>query len=156
MRKLFLSLVMSVMFIFVVWTIIAYINYGSDLTSYHLDLYSTFQKFNLYNIDNNGFNGFTLVDSLRKLKESLSDITKSSISGVIAKHFLNSDVSSWSIGFQVILNVVETLLNPIFAISQTAVITGYLIIMLVQVGQYLVNFLMGCYEFVFSPVFIHV
>lgn len=156
MRKLFLSVVISIMFIFVVWTIIAYYNYGSDITSYHLDLYATFQKFNLYNIDNNGLNGFTIIDSLNALKKALKDITESSLSGVIIKHFTNADVKSWSIGFQVVVNVLETLLNPIFAVAQTATILGYLTIIFIQVAQYVVNFLMGCYEFIFAPVFIHV
>ena len=68
MRKLFLSLIMSTMFIFVVWTIIAYVNYGNDMVSYRLDLYSTFQKFNLYNVDNNDLNGFTIIDTISNFR----------------------------------------------------------------------------------------
>lgn len=143
------------MFIFVVWTIIAYINYGSDMSNYHLNLYATFTKINLY-FDDTNLSGFTLIDTIRNFRKTLKDVTNSSITGRLINIFTNNSLVNTSTGFLVVINAVEMLINPVFAIGQFAVITCYLLVGSIQIVYYVVNFLMGIYEFIFNPVFIHI
>lgn len=155
MKKLFIAFIMSFMFIFVVWTVIAYVNYGLDMVNYHLDLVTTFKKINLF-FGNDELSGLSFFATLRSFRENLSTLTQSSLVAKILTNFGGDSFLQSSNAFLGLLSVLEGLIDPIISIAQSVMIGGYLIVLLTQLFGYFVNFSMGLYEFLFNPVFIHI
>lgn len=164
LQKIFLGIMGSIVVIFVIWTIMFFVNENPNpnmIQYYHLDLQATFRKLNLFWFDDEkqDFYSNLFLSTFRSFSATIQDFNSPNnsfinkiVNMIDKKDFLGSS----STAFQFILNAVNAIFNPIYFIANSMIVTVYILIMIMELLGLAVNFVMGVYEFIFSPIFIYV
>lgn len=152
MKRLFCSVILSLMSLFVIWTIIAYINYGSNMVNYRLNLEATVRKLDLL-FGSSDYEPFSLLRTFRIFVKNIQDLNKFSITAKLFEMISGNSVMTISSGFGLLLNAIEALFNPIATIGNMLIVLVYIPVVLIQLVGTCATFIMGLVEFVVSPVF---
>lgn len=156
MKKLFCYTILSIMFLFIVWTIIAWTQYDTDIIYLHLDL-KTMIKNATYSINLGSskiFEGKNLWTVLKEIEQGYNKILSYSLVGK-ALNQVGQNFESIPIGFKIILSAINALLDPINSLLSSAYLFIYIILIPLEIIMYFVSFIMGIINFIFSPVFIN-
>ena len=152
MKRLFIGFVSSCMFIFIIWTIVAYVNFGDNISNVRLDLFSTFTRFGkTLNIQNN----VSILELLKNFKSGLEKMLNYSVVGN-ALNYIGGGISSYPTGFQLLLTVAIGFIEPIWTLLYSVYVLIYAIALIFELVVYVLTFLIAIDEFLFNPVFIPV
>lgn len=144
MKKIFISLVVPLFFVMIIWLVNFQFTYGdlSLLTSTHLDLKSMFKRFSLNSDLSTNF-----AYTFRSMIESFKTLQKSSI---VSKLVTNLDTTGWAIA----LNGFEALTSPFLAIAYPITFLGYSFVLILQFLGITTVVATALFDFIFNPVFI--
>lgn len=146
---------MSIMFLFVVWTIIAWTQYGSDIIYLHLDLRTMIKNatFSINLGSSKIFEGKNLWNVLKDVEQGYSKILSYSLVGK-SLNAVGQNFESVPVGFKIILSAINALLDPINTLLSSAYLFIYITLVPLEIIMYFISFITGIINFVFSPVFI--
>lgn len=164
LQKIFLSIMGSIVVIFVIWTIMFFVNENPNpnmIQYYHLDLQATFRKLNLFWFDdeNQDFYSNIFLNTFRSFSDTIQNFNNpnnSFINKIVSIIDNNDFLGSSSTAFQFILNAVNAIFNPIYFLANSMIVTTYIIVMITELVGLAANFVMGVYEFLFAPIFVYV
>lgn len=149
MKRLFLSLCMSMILLFAWWGLVGYMQFGDSLPDRHLDLYTMVNRFRV------DFNYTTFSGTWNSLVNATKSINDTSpIVKAIAGRFDGGKGLSTSSGFAFVLNAVNALFNPIAQIYNLFVIPIFIIIVTLPILGTFLQVTSAIVDFVISPVFI--
>lgn len=140
------------MTLFVIWTIVAYINYGSDMIYYRLNLEATVRKLDIL-FGNPDYEPFNFLNLFRRFVKNIQDLNKFSFIAKLYEQISGNSVMNISSGFGLLLNALEALFNPIATIGNSVIVLCYIPVVLISLVANVATFIMGVVEFIFSPVF---
>ena len=152
MKKLIIGTIGSILMMFVIWTIIGYINYGDELINYHLDLNQTIRQINLI-FDEQNIGGMSFINIIRSFRDNINKINKNSFVAQVINAMSNNGYDTTT-GFGFFLNTITSLFDPVARIANAIIVLVYIPITILGILTYAINFILGIWEFVFSPVFI--
>lgn len=153
MKKIFISFIGSFVFIFFVWTIVAWItipDFIENSSHYHLDLYQMLDRFNYGESANQNF--ISIFQSFIKSMSYLNH-TEPVMSG-IANAFTGGGYE-FTGGWQVVLGLLNAAINPFYQIANITLVIGYVVVLAVQIFEIITVLLTALFDFVFNPVFIY-
>lgn len=149
MKKIFISVILSFLVMFFIWTMMCWINYPDFMEYrqyYHLDLYGMLQRFNIGQDINDDFT-FTFwmfIESMKKLN------TSDPVYKILLNNFTGGVSNGWLIAGQGILAVI----NPVLAIANSFVVLGYLIVLVIQFLSITTVLATAIFDFIFNPILI--
>lgn len=152
MKKLIIGTIGSILMMFVIWTIVGYINYGDNLINYHLDLNQTIRQINLI-FDEQNIGGMSFINIIRSFRDNINTINKNSFVAQVINAMGNNGYDTTT-GFGFFLNTITSLFDPVARIANAIIVLVYIPITILGILTYAINFILGVWEFVFSPVFI--
>ena len=147
MKKLFCSFIASGFFICLMWLVMFQLKYDDlrNITDYHLDLYTMFNRFNITTQFNKNF-----AQTYKEMMNAFKAMDNASIIGRLTDSLGLDSAGSWI----AIKNVLEAAINPLYAIAFPIMVFGYLL-------SFILNFLgmssivaTAIFDFIFDPVFI--
>lgn len=100
MNKIIISLFSSLLFLFIIWSVVAYANYGNDMINYRIDLVDSFNKLNISSDWAEALSGF--INSGENLKLRLQSAE------VYFWEFINDALSNSTDWWGLILRVVTS------------------------------------------------
>lgn len=152
MNKIIISLFSSLLFLFIIWAIVAYANYGSDMINYRIDLVDSFNKLNISSDWANALSGF--VNSGENLKLRLQG------ANVYFWEFVNDTLSNSTDWWGLILRVVTSGLAYISKAIYYIYSFVYFLVDIIRACSvwlaYSVWILLQLIGFVFKPTFVRV
>lgn len=153
MKKLVCGFIGSFMIMFFIWTIIGWINepnFIENASHYHLNLYAMFKRFDGSDYLNNNFiNTFrSMIDNLKKINYN-SPLIKGIINSFNKGGYTGS---TWTI----LISAINSLINPLYSIANVTLITGYLLVLVIQFLGITTGLATAIFLFVFEPIFIYV
>ena len=152
MNKLIFSLFSSLFLLFIIWCIVAYANYGSDLIYYRIDFVKSFNNLNIDSDWASALSNFITSGENLQLRLSQAD--------VYFYDFLNSFLSYDASWLGLILKVVVTGLSYISKVIYYIYTFIYYIVDLVKSiavwGAYSLWIVIQLLGFVFKPSFVRV
>lgn len=148
MNRLFFSVSMSMIILFAWWGLVGYMQFGADISTKHLDLYSMIYRFKVdfnYQWFNATWNSF--IDLLESINDTNPFVR------LVGSLFQNDGYSVPS-GFAWVLNAINALFNPIAQIINLFVVPIYLILFVLPILGSFLQVTSAIVDFVISPVFI--
>lgn len=149
MKKMFFTLCMSLMLLFVIWVIMFafYVDDWENITSYHLDLYSMVYRFS----HNSGLN----TDFLATFRSMISSLTQYNHNDWIKMLLQNTGaIYTNSVGWDIAIAGLNVLVNPLYTIGNVIIILGYLLVLILQFLIIVSNIATALFDFVFVPIWI--
>lgn len=152
MKKIFCWVIGSFLVMFFIWTMMIWIQYPDfmlDPSKYHLDLYTMFVRFNAGADETSNF-----ISTFRSFLDDMKKInTDNPYIKAITETF-NGGSFSGSNGWTIVLNAINALINPIYAIANSVTVFGYLCVLLTQFIYITTMLATAIFDFIFSPVVI--
>lgn len=148
MNKLFFSVSMSMIILFAWWGLVGYMQFGADVSTKHLDLYTMIYRFKVdfnYQWFNSTWNSF--IDLLESINDTNPFVK------LVGGLFQNNGYSTPS-GFAWVLNALNALFNPIAQIINLFVVPIYLVLFVLPILGSFLQVTSAIVDFVISPVFI--
>lgn len=154
MKKIFFSVIMSFIVMFAIWVLVGWItipDFSENISSYHLDLYQMFDRFNFGSSMNYNFIAtfHSFIDSMKKINTA-NPLVKALISN------FNTGGYELSNGFTILLNLFNALISPFTALVNSIVVAGYLLVLVIEFLVITSILATALFDFIFSPVFIKV
>lgn len=164
LQKIFVGILGSIVVIFVIWTIMFFVNENPSVDMikyYHLDLNATFRRLNLFWFDDNqqDFYSNIFLNTFRQFAhtiETFNDPNNSFINKIVYMIDKKNWLGSTSHAFQFMLNALNAIFNPLYFMANSLIIMTYILVMVLELVGLAINFIMGVYEFLFAPIFIYV
>lgn len=146
MKKIVFALVSSLLTLFLIWVIMFQFTVDdlSNITDYHLDLYTMLDRFNFNSSFEENFSYIfrSFIDSIKQISSS----------GVATKLFETAGYDS--IGTWLLTNVLDAGLNPLYLIVYPIVVLGYLQVLILNFLGVSTIVATAIFDFIFNPVFI--
>lgn len=150
MKKLFFSLIISLMILFIIWFIAGWVEHGSDIFNKHLDLFATLKQINGINF--NGYGNQTLLDVIKWGRDIILKVNQNGLlANVVGQAYGGGEITG---GLGVFLNAIEGLVMPIKAIANSLIVIIVLIAIIIMIMYVFMNFTISIVEVLLSPVFI--
>lgn len=150
MKKLFFSLIISLMILFIIWFIAGWVEHGSDIFNKHLDLFATLQQINGINFK--GYGNQTLLDVIKWGRDIILKVNQNGLlANTIGQAYGGGEITG---GLGVFLNAIEGLVMPVKAIANSIIVILVLIAIIIMIMYVFMNFTISIVEVLLSPVFI--
>lgn len=149
MKKILISIVFPLFFVFVIWLINFQLVYGdlSLLSQTHVDLKAMFNKFALNSDFSTDF-GYTFRNMIETFKKISSSNLISKILGG-----MGFDTTS-STGWTIVLQGIDVFTNPLMSIMYPVLLLGYLTVLIIQFLGVTSVVATAIFDFIFNPIFI--
>lgn len=152
LKKIIISLMTSMMIIFIIWVAIGYKQYGNDLIHHHINLRYMFSRFK------STFVSYNILDDLKNIKFLTATFSKNSLGGKVANIIatqnginLALDTNNvWTFLLQALTILISPISSILFGLTLFIYITGSATMILVSI----VDLIIICLEFVFVPQFV--
>lgn len=151
-KKMIISIMLSMMLIFIIWCTIGYQEYGAELINKHIDLRYMFIRFR------SEFFSYNILDDLHNIKNLTATFSANSMGGMLLRNatvMTNAQAvlnSSNIVTF--IIQALTILISPITSILYGITLLIYILGSGLLIILAIVDLLLICLEFVFMPVFI--
>ena len=149
MKKLFLSVICSIMFLFIFWSLIGFSRYGSDLVNKHLDLYSMIGG-KQFSFNFTAFNAnFEALNNVLHMTRDTNPI----LNGIVG-WFNNNGLNLKGSGWNFVIDILNAMFNPLAMIVDILIVPVFLTIMIMPVIGSFLDIIIWTVGFVFNPIFI--
>lgn len=151
MRKIILSMCLSIMTLFVIWTSIAYYQYGSDIIYHHLNLQGMFIRIK------NAWVSYNIYDLVHDMIDNLYAFDSISIMAHLEEL---ADTLNWNWDFNnndilhALVRVAEMFVSPVYGIFASVYIPVALFVPSIRFLITALSVILECLAFVFNPLFI--
>lgn len=151
MKKIIFSLVGSIFFLFFIWTLLAYKQYGGDLIYHHLNLEGMVSRIK------DSWITYSVYDDIKGILDLLDGFEDFTTIGIIRnsiKTFTGVDLSFSNDILQFFSNVLSVLLDPIQTFFFSIGLALYGTYSSIRLLITMLSVLFECLSFVFNPMFI--
>ena len=151
MKTIIFGFVSSMFILFVVWTALAYQQYGFDLVNHHLNLEGMFIRikstWSTYNV-------YDDIKNLYTLSENFANYSIGKFAQIILEDLTGIDIAHNNDFIKFLTNFVDILISPINSILFGTALIIYITGSSLQLAITFIGVLLEVFGFVFNPMFI--
>lgn len=148
-KRMVFTLLSSMFLIFLIWTMIGYIKYGSSLKNMHLDLETTMTSFKVtFNIEDFNISWNAFVESIKKVNNANPIVMQ------LRSWFGNMGYQTNGDFWEIIINGIVATLDPVSLLFNLFVIPVFLIVNIIIILGNIISVIGAIFTWLFNPVFI--